>query len=102
MHEQIKMQEKLEKILGLPNVYFQPPENVKLKYPCILYEIDNIDRLTADNEVYRINTRFQITYIDKEPNSMILELFNREIHFTSSRYYVADNLHHYIYLGYAI
>ena len=28
----------LESIPGVEKVYFQPPESVKLVYPCILYE----------------------------------------------------------------
>ena len=34
----------------VPNVYFQPPENIKMKYPCIRYEFSNLDILHADNE----------------------------------------------------
>ena len=35
------------------NVYFQPPENVKLIYPCIIYSRTRIDGTFANNDVYR-------------------------------------------------
>ena len=31
-----------------PNVYFQPPETIKIKYPCIIYSLDDYDTRFAD------------------------------------------------------
>ena len=39
-------------ILGSPNVYFQPPANVLMNYPAIVYALKGIDTVRADNRVY--------------------------------------------------
>lgn len=79
------------------NVYFQPPENVKLEYPCIIYKRDYADTKFADDIPYRYTKRYMIMVIDKDPDSEIpgkvasipMSLFNR--------FYTADNLNHDVY-----
>ena len=36
------------------NVYFQPPTNIKLEYPCIVYKRDFADTEFADDNPYMI------------------------------------------------
>ena len=82
------------------NVYFQPPSNIKLEYPCIVYKRDYADTRFADDHPYRHTLRYQITVIDRDPDSAIpskvaalpLSLFNR--------FYTADNLNHDVYITY--
>ena len=38
MKTRYELHEFLCEILGSRNVYFQPPESVKMKYPAIVYE----------------------------------------------------------------
>lgn len=66
-------------------------------YPCIVYQRDNADTEFAGNNPYRLTQRYQVTIIDKNPDSEIpkkvaalpLCLFNR--------FFVADNLNHDVY-----
>lgn len=60
---------ELRELLGSDNVYFSPPESVKLRYPCIVYHRDNMNTMTADNRNYRITTRYVVTIIDSDPDS---------------------------------
>ena len=71
MSRQQELQTLFESILGNRNVYFQPPETVKLKYPCIIYSRDIIRNLNANDKPYKINEGFSVTYIDKDPVSEI-------------------------------
>jgi hypothetical protein len=79
------------------NVYFQPPTNVQLKYPCIIYKRDFADTRFADDIAYNHTLRYMITVIDPDPDSEIpgkvasmpMSLFNR--------FYTADNLNHDVY-----
>ena len=41
--------------LGLENVYFQPPENVKLKFPALVYKFTKFETEHADNTPYAMN-----------------------------------------------
>lgn len=79
------------------NVYFQPPTNVKLEYPCIVYRRDFADSKFADGVVYDHVTRYAITVVDRDPDSEIpdkvasmpMSLFNR--------FYTVDNLNHDVF-----
>jgi hypothetical protein len=78
-------------------VYFQPPENVKLEYPCIVYNRDYADTKFADNNPYRHVKRYMVTVIDRDPDS---ELPDKVAGLPSSvfnRFYTADGLNHDVY-----
>ena len=90
------LHEELVAILGdgTRHVYFQPPENVKMTYPCIVYERHNINNIHANNGVYLQGCRYRVIVIDKNPDSAIVErmsLFKTAKH---SNHYVSDGLNH--------
>ena len=47
MNRRYELQAVLEGILGSGNVYFQPPENLKMRYDCIVYERSEIETVHA-------------------------------------------------------
>lgn len=79
------------------NVYFQPPTNIQLKYPCIVYNRDYAETKFADDKPYSHTLRYAITVIDPNPDSEIpdkvaampMSLFNR--------FYAVDNLNHDVF-----
>lgn len=91
------LQSLLETILGSSNVYFQPPNNVQMNYPSIVYQRDQQDVDYADNHAYQRKVRYQVTVIDRDPDSGIpakvadLPLCSYE------RFFVADNLNHDVF-----
>lgn len=80
-----------------PNVYFQPPEDVKLVYPCIVYKRDYADSKHADNKVYSHTKRYQVTVISREPDDEIIEYVAFLPQCLFVRYFAAEQLHHDIY-----
>ena len=50
--DRLSLHEKLIAILGYPNVYFQPPPTLVLKYPCIIYKLDDISTFHANDKKY--------------------------------------------------
>lgn len=98
MGQRLDLQKLLEEITT--NVYFQPPTNIQLEYPCIIYKRDFADTKFADNSPYAFKQRYMVTIIDKNPDSEIpkkvallpLSVFNR--------FYTADNLNHDVYSVY--
>lgn len=93
----LELQDKLVEILGSKNVYFQPPESVKLKYPCIIYEWTNEKSAFADNRPYNRQRSYTVTVIDRNPDSEIPSKIADLPKCRFSRAYPADNLNHYIY-----
>ena len=93
----IDFQHLLEEILGSPYVYFQPPATVKLEYPAIIYSLDNVDDLDANNFPYVHNKAYQVTVIDKNPDSEIAEKMYDLQYCGFERAYSADNLNHFVF-----
>lgn len=66
-----QLQTLLESILGSRNVYFQPPPNLQMAYPCIVYNLDYRDIKHANNKPYASTKRYLVTVIDQNPDSEI-------------------------------
>ena len=64
----LELHEILCTILGSRNVYFQPPESIKMNYPAIVYGLDDIDNQYANDGVYLSHRRYSVTVIDKNPD----------------------------------
>jgi len=79
------------------NVYFQPPINIRLQYPCIIYKRDNANTKFADDKPYAVKTRYLITVIDPDPDSDIPKKISSLPMSTFNRFYTADNLNHDVY-----
>ena len=79
------------------NVYFQPPADKKLTYPCIIYQLDGIDPLFADNGHYRIMKQYSITYVTRDPDDELITSLLTIPYCSLTRSYASDNLHHYGY-----
>ena len=97
MASRIELQTKLEELLGSRNVYYQPPESVKMEYPAIVYSRKNIDDIFADDTVYTQNHSYELTVIDPNPDSEIVMKVSRLPACTFYRHYTADNLNHDVF-----
>ena len=100
MGNRIELHNKLVDILGSVNVYFQPPESIKLSYPCIIYERNPGNVIFADDAPYRQKRRYTITVIDRNPDTDIPDRLAQLPLCRADRFYTADNLNHYTYTIY--
>lgn len=87
----------LENLLGSRNVYFQPPESVKMKYPAIVYALDDINNVHADNGVYSSHKHYSVTVIDSDPDSEFIDKVATLPTCRFERYYTSDNLNHWVF-----
>lgn len=94
MNNRNKLHELLCETLGSRQVYFQPPESVKMKYPAIVYSRNRIDNEHADDGVYIQSPSYSITVIDKNPDSEIVENISLLPRCRFDRHYISDNLNH--------
>ena len=84
--------------LGIKNAYFQPPKTVMLRYPCVIYRLDNIDKTNADDKAYVTTNRYLVTYVTEDPDDeMIFELIKHFQMISWSGSFTSDNLNHYNY-----
>lgn len=93
----VELQRKLEAICNVKKVYFQPPDKIKLKYPCIIYSLDRPREFFGDNKRYIWRPQYTVMVIDPDPDSQIyLEILDSFDHASFNRWYTSDNLNHYI------
>ena len=97
MAPRVQLQTLLETLLGSPNVYFQPPVNIQMQYPCIVYQRDTAKTEFADDNPYHRTLRYQVTVIDQNPDSIFPDLIASLPLCTFERFYTADNLNHDVF-----
>lgn len=97
MSSRLELHEELRAILGSGLVYFQPPETVKMTYPCIVYALDDVDMRYADDKPYLNKRCYSVTVIDKDPDSAIPDGLLILPMCSFERFYTADNLNHWVF-----
>ena len=97
----LELHEELCTILGNRNVYYDPPETVKMSYPGIVYNLSGLDTRAANNNTYNSIRQYTLTLIETNPDSNKFDEIIR--HFMMcrlDRVYKSDNLIHYVYTLY--
>lgn len=95
MDRRLTLHEKLIEILGNNNVYFQPPETLKMKYPCIRYNKTRPDVKYADDIRYLNTNHYELTVICQDPDTDIPDRIADIFPLCSiDRYYTSNNLTH--------
>lgn len=82
------------------NVYFQPPTNKQLKFPCIIYKRVNNYTFYADNKPYMMSTRYEVIVVDEDPDSEIVPEIEKLELCTFDRHYESDGLNHDVFTIY--
>lgn len=82
---------------GSKNVYFQPPSNITMQYPCIVYERDYAEDKHANNALYSHTKRYKVTIIDSDPDSVIPDKVAQLPLSAFQRFFVTEQLNHDIY-----
>lgn len=107
------LQEILEEIFsifheadGKQHVYFQPPENIMLNYPCVIYKRDGNRPTWADNLKYCNHWSYLMIILDKDPISSrvnaegtktIIDAISELPTCSYIRHYVVDNINHDVF-----
>lgn len=97
MANRLDLQTALETLLGLPNVYFDPPESIKLKYPAIVYNLNTYTISSANNSNYIAHPGYQLILMDTDPDSNYVEKILSLSYCSFVRHYTAGGLHHWVF-----
>lgn len=101
MRTRLELDEVLRDIMGKDGtVYFQPSENVRMSYPCIRYSLYDVQNGHGDNLPYLQNPAYQLTLIDPDPDNKYWEKIAQLPMCGFDRFYIADNLNHYVFTIY--
>lgn len=95
----IQLQELLETTTGLPRsrVYFQPPEGIRLEYPCLIYNRNYSMVAHADNGVYKVEKRYSVMVIDRDPDSVLPDKLEWLPQVSFQTWFAKDQLNHYVF-----
>ena len=100
MASRLTLHEEFCTILTTRNAYFQPPASVQMNYPAIVYSLGSIDKIHANDDMYKTLTAYTVTLIDKNPDTLyLMELFKLP-YCSFNRFYTADNLNHWVFTLY--
>lgn len=94
MGTRLQLQTLLETVLGSRNVYFQPPESIRISYPAIVYSLSDIQQRFANDKTYHGWKRYNITYISTNPDDDMIDALLELPKCSFDRRFVSDNLYH--------
>ena len=94
MGSQEELQALLEELLESENVYYMPPEKVKMNYDAIRYAKSTIRKTYANNGAYAMRDCYEITVIAKLPDHPVIKKLLALPYCSYNRHYVAENLNH--------
>ena len=94
MANRLDLQSLLEELLGSRNVYYMPPESVKMQYDAIRYSKQNIVKTYASDTAYSMRDCYEIIVIAKLPDHPVIKKLLALPYCSHNRHYVADNLNH--------
>lgn len=87
----------LEQLLGSEEVYFQAPDSSRMNYPAIVYSIDKIRNVYADNKVYSQLRNYKVTVMDEDPESEVMKKISMLPRCRFDTSYKSDNLNHFVF-----
>lgn len=100
MANRLDLQTKLEEILGSRNVYFNPPDSVKMNYDAIRYRRRKIENRFANNSVYKQDDSYEVTVIYRDVDSDLPRKISMLPKCSHDRQYVYNNLYHDVFVLY--
>lgn len=90
----------LRKAVDHDRVYFQPPENLKLGYPAIVFHLTKIKVDHADDVPYKGAREYMITLISRDPEPDALEEILKIPYTTLDSTYISDGMNHFVFTNY--
>lgn len=100
MANRLDLHEKLLEVMGSDAVYYNPPETLKMKYPCIRYKLAYIEKLPANDTAYLQLKSYELTYITDDPDDERVDIIGSLPMIRFNRAYVYDGLYCYTYTIY--
>lgn len=95
MAGELKLQTKLEELLGSRNVYYQPPTNIMMQYDAIRYSLAGINSRFADDKRYKNMKQYELIVISRRSDPEVVDKILELPYASLGKPYVADNLYHY-------
>lgn len=102
-NRRLEIHQSLCDILECPDIgpecrcHFQPGSNVLLKYPAIVYKLRDVPTVYADNAPYLFVDTYDLTLMDKNPESVYAEMIKHLPKVRFVRFFVSSNINHWVF-----
>lgn len=102
-NNRLRVHQTLCNVLGCAEIgeecrcHYQRPSNRNMVYPAIVYRLSGIPTSFADNTPYVTTGQYQLTLIDRNPESEFVEEITKLPKARFVRFFIADGLNHWIY-----
>ena len=94
MADRLELHSVLQELRVSSNVYYQPPESIKMQYDAIRYSKKTIDSKYANDRKYSMIDCYEIIVISRLPDNPVIKKLLSLPYCSYDRHYIADNLHH--------
>ena len=85
-------------------VYFQPPESMRLQFPCFIYSRTGANQTYANDKDYMFRQKYSLTYVTRDPDTQeIVTRIKKTFDYCgydSNSPMVYDNLYHEMFTLY--
>lgn len=82
---------------GVKNCYYSPPSNLRMRYPCIIYELSGESNIFADDIPYVESRQWAVTVVDSNPDSEIPAKLKALRYCRFDRAFTSENLNHFVF-----
>ena len=94
MADRLELHSVLQELLGSSNVYYEPPESIKMQYDAIRYSKKTVDSKYANDRKYSMTDCYEVIVISRLPDNPVIKKLLSLPYCSYDRHYIADNLHH--------
>lgn len=87
---------------AVPNnrVYFQPPENLKIGYPAVVFHLSKIEIDHASDAPYKGAREYSVTLITKDPEPDVIDEILKIPYSSLDTTYISDGMNHFVFTVY--
>lgn len=85
---------------GNRHTYFDPPMNLKMRYPAIRYTRKKLNKVYANNGAYMLRMPYEVILICEDPDNDYVSKLLALPYCEHDRHYTSDNLHHDVFTIY--
>lgn len=90
----------LQQVVQHNRVYFQPPENLKIEYPAVVFHLSKIEIDRASDAPYKGAKEYSVTLITKDPEPDVIDEILKIPYSSLDTTYISDGMNHFVFTVY--
>lgn len=92
-----EFQKRMEREFPGVSIYFQPPSNIRMAYPAIIYSLKDVNKFLANDSVFHVEYSYEVIAVSLDPDDPMLEKLSSIPTSFFDRSYISDGLYHTVF-----